>query len=121
MARFSATMPRSSLPRSGLRADGSAAWLIKGGHGTGDQAVDLLLDAAGAVRFASPRLATRNTHGTGCTLSSAITAALGKGTPLREAVASAKRYLDECLSGADRLEVGHGPGPVDHFARWREP
>ena len=80
----------------------------------------LLLDGDGFARFSSPRLATRNTHGTGCTLSSAIAAALGKGEPLRQAVASAKRYLDQALAGADRLRVGHGPGPLDHFARWRE-
>ncbi len=103
-----------------LRDAGAAAWLIKGGHGTGDQATDLLLDGEGLARFSSPRLATRNTHGTGCTLSSAIAAALGKGAPLREAVATAKRYLDGALAGADRLSVGHGPGPVDHFASRRD-
>ena len=103
-----------------LRGAGFAAWLIKGGHGAGDTAVDLLLDAEGFARFASPRLPTRNTHGTGCTLSSAIAAGLAKGEPLRAAVAGAKRYLDAALAGADRLEVGHGPGPPDHFARWRK-
>ncbi len=103
-----------------LRGTGAAAWLIKGGHGTGDTATDLLLDAQGFARFASPRLATRNTHGTGCTLSSAIAAALGKGQSLRQAVASAKRYLDASLAGADRLSVGQGPGPLYHFARWRD-
>lgn len=103
-----------------LRGIDNAAWLIKGGHGTGDEAVDLLLDAEGFARFSSPRRATRNTHGTGCTLSSAIAAALGRGEPLRQAVASAKHYLDQALAGADRLRVGHGPGPLDHFARWRE-
>ena len=100
---------------------GHAAWLIKGGHGGGGEAVDLLLDDEGVARFVSPRQATRNTHGTGCTLSSAVAAGLACGLPLREAVASAKRYLDAALAGADRLAVGHGPGPLDHFARWREP
>ncbi len=99
---------------------GSTAWLIKGGHGAGDMAVDLLLDADGLARFASPRQPTRNTHGTGCTLSSAIAAGLAKGETLRTAVASAKHYLDAALAGADRLAVGHGPGPLDHFARWRD-
>ncbi len=100
--------------------DGPAAWLIKGGHGAGDDAVDLLLDAEGLTRFSSPRQATRNTHGTGCTLSSAIAAALGRGEALRQAVATAKRYLDAALAGADRLRVGAGAGPLDHFARWRD-
>lgn len=104
-----------------LRGSGTAAWLIKGGHGTGDMATDVLLDEQGFARFSSPRVATRNTHGTGCTLSSAIAAALARGEPLRAAVASAKRYLDAALAGADRLTVGAGPGPVDHFARWRAP
>lgn len=102
-----------------LRGTGKAAWLIKGGHGGGDTAVDVLLDGEGFTRFASPRLATRNTHGTGCTLSSAIAAGLGDGLPLREAVGVAKRYLDAALAGAHRLAVGHGPGPLDHFVRWR--
>ncbi len=103
-----------------LRGTGPAAWLIKGGHGTGDQATDLLLDDEGFARFSSPRVPTRNTHGTGCTLSSAIAAALGGGKSLREAVASAKSYLDIALAGADRLGVGHGSGPLDHFAGWRD-
>ncbi len=102
-----------------LRGTGTAAWLIKGGHGTGDQATDVLIDGEGFARFSSPRLATRNTHGTGCTLSSAIAVALAKGESLREAVATGKQYLDAALAGAERLHVGRGPGPLDHFARWR--
>ncbi len=99
--------------------DGPAAWLIKGGHGTGDTAADYLWDGATGAWFASPRIATANTHGTGCTLSAAIAAYLARGHVLDEAVRRAKAYLDGALAGADRLTVGHGHGPVDHFARWR--
>ena len=102
-----------------LRGVSRTAWLIKGGHGAGDTADDLLLDDEGPLWLSSPRLATGNTHGTGCTLSSAIAAYLAKGAPLREAVARAKAYLDRALAGADRLDVGKGAGPVDHFAAWR--
>ena len=99
--------------------DGPAAWLIKGGHGAGDTAADYLWDGAAGRWFSSPRVATRNTHGTGCTLSSAIAAWLARGLALDEAVARAKAYLDGALAGADRLAVGRGHGPVDHFAAWR--
>ena len=102
-----------------LRGAGPAAWLVKGGHGEGATADDLLLDGDGMVWLSAPRVATRNTHGTGCTLASAIAALLAKGLPLREAVRQAKAYLCEALAGADRLNVGAGPGPVDHFVRWR--
>ena len=64
--------------------------LLKGGHGSGDEAVDILCDAAGIERLARPRVDTRNTHGTGCTLSAAIAALLAQGRGLREAVGRAK-------------------------------
>ena len=102
-----------------LRGGGPAAWLIKGGHRDGASADDVLLDDAGAIWLSAPRVATRNTHGTGCTLSSAIAAELAKGRALREALVAAKAYLSAALAGADRLVVGHGAGPVDHFAGWR--
>lgn len=103
-----------------LRTICPTAWLVKGGHATSAEAADLLVDASGSRWFRSPRIATRNTHGTGCTLSSAIAAGLARGAALRAAIEHAKAYLDEALSGADRLHVGTGPGPVDHFARWRD-
>ncbi len=98
---------------------GSAAWLIKGGHRGDATADDYLWDGTIGRWFSSPRVATRNTHGTGCTLSSAIAALLAQGCGLPDAVAGAKRYLDGALAAADHLDVGHGCGPVDHFARWR--
>ena len=102
-----------------LRALGAKAVLIKGGHAESAEAVDLLLDEAGELRLAAPRVATGNTHGTGCTLSSAITAELAKGVSLRQAVTRAKAYVTAAIAAADQLHIGEGRGPVHHFhARW---
>lgn len=101
-----------------LLALGPAAVLIKGGHGDGPEAVDLLLTAGGISRFAVPRTPTANTHGTGCTLSAAIAAGLAKGLALTESVAAAKRYVSAAITAADRLGVGHGHGPTHHFHAW---
>ena len=100
-----------------LRADGAAAGLIKGGHLAAGEAVDMLFTAEGARRFAAPRIETRNTHGTGCTLSSAIAARLARGEPLGDAVAGAKAYLTGALRESGALDVGTGAGhgPVNHF------
>jgi hydroxymethylpyrimidine/phosphomethylpyrimidine kinase len=97
---------------------GPQAVLIKGGHAAGDESVDLLVDAAGVQRFASARVATRNTHGTGCTLSSAIAAGLAKGLPLTDAVAAAKTYVSTAIGVSEQLEIGRGHGPVHHFHAW---
>lgn len=102
-----------------LAALGAANVLIKGGHGSGDVSSDLLLLAGGArLRFNAPRLDTRNTHGTGCTLSSAIAANLARGLPLAEAVGEAKSYISATIAAADQVAVGHGHGPVHHFHQW---
>jgi len=101
-----------------LLALGATAVLIKGGHGSGAESVDLLVDACGTERLAAPRFATRNTHGTGCTLSSAIAAGLAKGLSLIEAARAAKSYVTAAIAAADRLSVGSGHGPVHHFYRW---
>jgi hydroxymethylpyrimidine/phosphomethylpyrimidine kinase len=98
-----------------LLALGVQAVLMKGGHGEGNQAVDILMTRDGSVAFSSPRLNTKNTHGTGCTLASAITAGLAKGLPLSTAVGEAKNYLASALAAADRLSIGKGAGPVHHF------
>ncbi len=104
-----------------LRARGARAVLVKGGHGTGAQAIDVLVSEAGAERFAAPRVETRNTHGTGCSLSSAIAAGLARGAPLAQAVGEAKAWLTGALRAADDLAVGRGHGPVHHFhALWRK-
>jgi len=101
-----------------LRAIGANAVLIKGGHADGPQAVDLYVDAEGEMRLEAPRVATSNTHGTGCTLSSAIAAELAKGASLREAVSKAKAYITAAIAAADELHIGKGRGPVHHFHAW---
>ena len=102
-----------------LLALGAGAVLIKGGHGGGAESVDLLIEASGEVlRLAAPRIATANTHGTGCTLSSAIAAGLTKGLPLHAAAREAKAYVSAAIAGADRLGIGGGRGPLHHFQAW---
>ncbi len=98
---------------------GSDAVLLKGGHlDDSSEAVDLLYDGHQLYPFSSPRINTRNTHGTGCTLASAIAAGLASGLSLCEAVQQAKDYIYAAISAADRLQVGHGQGPVHHFYRY---
>jgi hydroxymethylpyrimidine/phosphomethylpyrimidine kinase len=101
-----------------LLALGAKAVLMKGGHGESAESADLLVTAAAAVRFAVTRIATKNTHGTGCTLAAAIAAGLAKGEDLAAAVRTAKDYVTAAIAAADRLAVGHGGGPVHHFHRW---
>ena len=98
-----------------LLDQGARAVLVKGGHLPGDMARDLLVQATDEHLFEAPRIATSNTHGTGCTLSSAIAAGLGRGLDLREAIARAKTYLTGALAQSGTLDVGHGHGPVQHF------
>ena len=103
-----------------LRARGPAAVLLKGGHLAGGESPDLLCDAAGATWLEGARHATANTHGTGCTLSSALATELGHGRPLSEAVARAKAYTGAAIARADDLSVGSGHGPVHHFHTFQE-
>ncbi len=98
-----------------LRVLGAGAVLMKGGHGEGPECIDLLISAEGTLRLTAPRHATRNTHGTGCTLSAAIAAGLAQGMDLTGAVTRAHGYLQGAIAAADRLGVGHGRGPVHHF------
>jgi hydroxymethylpyrimidine/phosphomethylpyrimidine kinase len=103
-----------------IRALGARAVLIKGGHAEGAEAVDLFVDEHGLRRLVARRVQTLNTHGTGCTLSSAIAAFLARGLALPEAVTLAKNYIAAAIEAADQLAVGHGHGPVHHFhALWR--
>jgi hydroxymethylpyrimidine/phosphomethylpyrimidine kinase len=101
-----------------LVAMGASAVLIKGGHGTWTEAVDLLVEGTRVTRAAAPRIVGKNSHGTGCTLSSAIAAGLGKGLSLVDAVRAAKDYVTAAIAAADRLQVGRGNGPVHHFHAW---
>jgi len=103
-----------------IRGLGAKAVLIKGGHADHPEAVDLFVDESGARRLVAKRYETMNTHGTGCTLSSAIAAFLARGVPLDAAVTLAKNYITAAIGAADQLSVGHGHGPVHHFhAMWK--
>lgn len=97
-----------------IRAFGCGAVLVKGGHLAG-AAADILLDETGFHEYSEPRVDTKNTHGTGCTLSSALACFLGDGWKIAEAVRMAKLYITGALRGGIRRSVGHGHGPVDHF------
>ncbi len=97
---------------------GAGAVLMKGGHGRGEICHDLLIGPSGCVaEFKAPRRDTRNTHGTGCTLSSSVAAGLAKGLSLTDAVSQAHAYLQGAIAQADGLKIGHGHGPVHHFHR----
>src|SRR5262249_24378771 len=103
-----------------LLALGAQAVLVKGGHGSGPESVDLLIGPNTFARLAADRLAaagiaTENPPGTGCTLPSAIAAGLAKGLALSEAVGAAKRYVTDALVAADRIKIGSGHGPTHHF------
>lgn len=100
-----------------LLALGAGAVLMKGGHLEGPDSPDLLILPGGVQRFDGPRLTTRNTHGTGCSLSSALACALGHGLPLPDAVARAKDWLSGAIAASGDLSVGQGHGPVHHFHR----
>lgn len=99
-----------------ILALGPKAVLVKGGHGSGAEAIDILAMADGTLmRLVLPRIETRNTHGTGCTLAAAITAFLALGLPLPEAAHRAKGFLWQALQSGKDIEVGRGAGPVDHL------
>ncbi|MBB4017839.1 hydroxymethylpyrimidine/phosphomethylpyrimidine kinase [Chelatococcus caeni] len=101
-----------------ILALGPKAVLVKGGHGYGADSTDLLVTPDGVHRFSAPRVATKNTHGTGCTLSSAIAAQLARGATLEEAVAGGKAYVSAAIAASERLAIGAGHGPVHHFHQW---
>ena len=95
---------------------GEKSWvLLKGGHLAGDTASDLLLSREETHRFEAKKIATKNTHGTGCTLSSALAALLPQSNSVPEAVERAKAYITGAIRHADDLQVGSGHGPTHHF------
>lgn len=100
-----------------LCGTGGAVYL-KGGHAEGDLLRDVFYDGKRFVDLDGPRVHTKNTHGTGCTLSSAIAALWARTDNLEEAVRAARRYMQQAVAAADDLSVGHGHGPVHHFARF---
>jgi hydroxymethylpyrimidine/phosphomethylpyrimidine kinase len=95
-----------------LLALGCRAVLVKGGHLSGETVSDVLVTAGGARVWESPRIATRHTHGTGCTLASAIAASLAQGQDVENAVDRARTYVQRAIAGAPGLGRGHGP--LDH-------
>ena len=102
-----------------LLALGAKSVLLKGGHLPGGQSPDVLATSDGLRWYEGVRVLTRNTHGTGCSLSSAIAAELGKGRPLADAVAAAKSFIAGAVRSSDMLAVGSGHGPLHHFhALW---
>ena len=103
-----------------IHAMGAANVLIKGGHREGDKmATDVLYDGVGFREYTTGRVDTQSTHGTGCTLASAIAATLAKNDTVPNAVAAAKAYVTKALQGA--YPLGHGHGPVHHFYRYWRP
>lgn len=98
-----------------LLALGPKAVLMKGGHGDGDVCSDWLCAGTTRTQFDAQRIDTRNTHGTGCTYSSAIAARLARGDALEDAVRGAHDWLHQAILSADKLQVGQGHGPVHHF------
>lgn len=98
-----------------LHALGPRAVLMKGGHGVGDFCTDWLVTDRGELALKADRIRTRNTHGTGCSLSSAIAAGLARGQSIETAVHAAHGWLHEAIRRADELQVGQGRGPVHHF------
>ncbi len=98
-----------------LVAMGARAALVKGGHLTGPTLVDVLVHGKSARRFTHERIETTSTHGTGCTLSAAITAGLALGRPLEQAVADALDFVHRAIAAAPGLGNSEGHGPLNHF------
>jgi len=98
-----------------LLENGAQAVLIKGGHGDGDECADLFKSESQQQWISAKRVSTENTHGTGCSLSSAIAANLAHGMTLSDAISNAKKWLTGAISTSDQLDVGKGPGPINHF------
>jgi hydroxymethylpyrimidine/phosphomethylpyrimidine kinase len=105
-----------------LAKHGSRSILIKGGHGAESKSTDLLFLAREKrfVRLEAERIKTRNNHGTGCTLSSAIAAYLARGSDIEAAVQKAKTFMNRAIAAGARYQIGHGHGPVHHFFQWWE-
>ena len=101
-----------------LLALGCRAVLVKGGHGHGAESIDYLIDGERSIALPAPRIATSNTHGTGCSLSSAIAAGLAKGEDMETAVRNAKAWITRAIAESDRFAVGHGHSPVHHFHKY---
>lgn len=110
--RSAAEMPAAA---AALRALGARGVLLKGGHLGGEASPDLLLTSEGETWLPGARVETRNTHGTGCSLSAALATELARGGPPEEAARRAKAFVAAAIAAADRLAVGSGAGPIHHF------
>lgn len=110
-----ATLAEMRAAARELRRFGPRLVLLKGGHLDGDESVDIFDDGVRQVELRAARVATKNTHGTGCTLSAAITALLPQRGNALEAVREAKHWLSQAIARAGDLDVGSGHGPVHHF------
>lgn len=116
LGRPPAATPEDVLEQGqALLGQGPDAVLMKGGHAEGSTVTDWLVTAWNSTGFTAPRIATQNTHGTGCSLSSAIAAELAKGQDIARAVEAAHDWLHEAIVQADGLRIGTGHGPVHHF------
>ncbi len=100
-----------------LLSYGCKSVLIKGGHQEADTSTDFWLGSQGLRTYSSQRIDTKNTHGTGCTLSASIASFLAQGYPMAEAIQQAKDYIQAAIEHADDLHIGEGSGPVHHFYR----
>jgi len=98
-----------------LLTTGAKSVLLKGGHLQGELSSDLFSSGDEQLWLETQRVATENTHGTGCTLSSAVATNLAKGMSLTDAVKGAKAYITQAIKQADELDIGSGHGPVNHF------
>ncbi|MBO4370230.1 MAG: bifunctional hydroxymethylpyrimidine kinase/phosphomethylpyrimidine kinase [Paludibacteraceae bacterium] len=108
-----ATMTDTEVAGRALADRYGAAFLIKGGHALGAQSTDLLVDTDGSLhRYETPRIESRNLHGTGCTLSSAIATRLAQGADLPQAVADAKQFVRQAIERGKSWTIGHGNGPL---------
>jgi hydroxymethylpyrimidine/phosphomethylpyrimidine kinase len=101
-----------------LLAFGPEAVVIKGGHGSGADSVDLLVTRGGSVPLSLARIAAKNSHGTGCTFSAALAAGLAKGLDIEASTRAAKQFVHAALAAADALGIGAGRGPLHHFHAW---
>ncbi len=98
-----------------LLEQGARSVLVKGGHQHGQDSVDYWVSPGQSERYTSPRIPTRNTHGTGCTLSASIASYLAQGADMPTAIGQAKAYISKAIAHADELHIGAGHGPVHHF------
>jgi hydroxymethylpyrimidine/phosphomethylpyrimidine kinase len=99
---------------------GAQTIILKGGHGSGDEATDLWYNGKSVYEFSSSRVDTKNIHGTGCTYSAAIAAYLAQGGTLDESIRKAKKYISNAILKGKDIRLGNGSGPVDHFWNIRD-